>query len=269
MNDFAYSPSLLAEDERIDEVNEHIRLIQKKKGLTFGTDAFLLAAYIKGGSRAHALELGGGTGIVSLLLASRKKAASITVAEIQPQFVDLIERNAEINGLSHVIRPMCVDVRELNAAKIGREVDLVLSNPPYMKCNAGKRNEEDEKYIARHEVCGEIGDFCRAAYRTLRHGGRFVCVWRPDRLTDLIYELRAARLEPKRMTFVHADETAEPCMVLVESVKGGASTVRVTPPLFLYEARREGEKSRTLTSAARMIYDNCCFPHETQKNGKQ
>ena len=35
---------IIFEDERIDEVNENIRLIQKKAGLTFGTDAFLLAA---------------------------------------------------------------------------------------------------------------------------------------------------------------------------------------------------------------------------------
>ena len=37
----------LFEDERLDEVNEKITLIQKKDGLTFGTDAFLLAAFIK------------------------------------------------------------------------------------------------------------------------------------------------------------------------------------------------------------------------------
>ena len=34
-------------DERLDRVNENITLIQKKDGLTFGTDAFLLAAFIK------------------------------------------------------------------------------------------------------------------------------------------------------------------------------------------------------------------------------
>ena len=34
----------LLEGERIDRVNEDIVLIQKKAGLTFGTDAFLLAA---------------------------------------------------------------------------------------------------------------------------------------------------------------------------------------------------------------------------------
>lgn len=35
-------------DERIDEINEYISLIQKKNGLTFTTDAYLLAAFVSG-----------------------------------------------------------------------------------------------------------------------------------------------------------------------------------------------------------------------------
>ena len=34
----------LAPHERLDTVNQEIRLIQNKNGLTFGTDAYLLAA---------------------------------------------------------------------------------------------------------------------------------------------------------------------------------------------------------------------------------
>ena len=60
----------LFNDERCDEVNDALKLIQKNDGLTFGTDALLLAAYIGGGYR-DAVELGGGTGIVSMLVASR------------------------------------------------------------------------------------------------------------------------------------------------------------------------------------------------------
>ena len=260
MNVSPLSPTQIADDERLDEVNEQIRLIQKKKGLTFGTDAFLLAAYIRNTPNATAVELGGGTGIVSLLLAARKKVREITVAEIQPAFADLIKRNASLNGYAHAITPICIDIRELSSAKIGREVDLVFSNPPYMKCNTGKRNTEDQKYIARHEVCGGIEDFCLAAGKLLRHGGRFVCVWRPDRLSELFSALKQARLEPKRMTFVHADTTAEPCMVLLESVKGGNPSMRITPPLFLYETEKNQSTKRVLTREAQTVYDDCCFP---------
>ena len=60
----------LYENERLDEVNDKLRLIQKTDGLTFGTDALLLAGYVRGGYRLGC-ELGGGGGIISMLLLSR------------------------------------------------------------------------------------------------------------------------------------------------------------------------------------------------------
>ena len=262
MNPAVHTVSLCS-DERLDEVNEHIRLIQKKQGLTFGTDAYLLAAYVRSSPRARAVDLGSGTGIIPLLLTARGKVASVTAVEIQPAFSELIARNAALNGYADRITPLCRDLRELKPQDTGGEVDLVLSNPPYMRCDTGKRNEHDEKYLARHEVCGNIADFCAAAGRLLRYGGRFVCVWRPDRLTDLLQGMHRAALEPKRMTFVHADAEAEPCMVLTEAVKGGAPSLRISPPLLLYKPRVAGQSTRVLTEAAQRIYDDCRFPQDS------
>lgn len=249
----------LAPDERLDTVNERIRLIQKKQGLTYGTDAFLLAAYIRPARRARAVELGGGTGIVSLLLAAKDKIASVDAVEIQASFADLIARNAALNGYADRIRAVAGDVRTLHARDFGGEVDLVLSNPPYMRTDSGRHNEQEEKYIARHEACGTILDFCAAAGRILKHGGKFVTVWRPDRLTELLYALRASGMEAKRMTFVHADEGSEPCMVLTEAIKGAAPAVRISPPLLLYKKEIAPDGSRILTPAAERIYEHCSF----------
>ena len=41
----------LKDNERIDVVNDKISLIQDISGLTFGTDALLLAGYIKDGDQ--------------------------------------------------------------------------------------------------------------------------------------------------------------------------------------------------------------------------
>ena len=253
MTDLPLTSPRLFDDERFDTVNEQIRLIQKKQGLTFGTDAFLLAAFVKPAPRTHAVDLGSGTGILPLLLLAKGKIKCATAVEVQPAFADIIARNAELNGFGDKIAPLRADVRDLRPEHIGGEVGLVISNPPYMKCTSGKRNESDEKYIARHEVCGGIADFCACAARLLKHGGKFVCVWRPDRLTDLLSAMHDHRLEPKRMTFVHADTESEPCSVLIEAVKGGAPAVRVSKPLILYQPRTEGENTRRLTAQTQKI----------------
>jgi tRNA1(Val) A37 N6-methylase TrmN6 len=246
---------ILLENETLTEVNENIKLIQKKNGLTFGTDAFLLASFIKQQKNAVAVELGGGTGIISLLCASKEKLGKIFCLEIQKDFAEIIDRNAKSNALDNKVVSICDDVRNIKSSDIGCEVDIVFSNPPYMRVDSGKRNEFDEKYIARHEVCGNIGDFCACAKRLLKHGGFFYCVWRPDRLVDLICALRENSLEPKEICFVHANTKCAPSMVLVKAKKGAASGAIVTEPLFL----NEDDNPKMLTERAKKIYEECNF----------
>lgn len=245
-------------EEKTVSINEDLTLIQRVNGLTFGTDAYLLSAAVKGGSSLVCADLGSGTGIIPLLLSSRQKFSKIYAVEIQSSFADLIRRNAELNGFSDTVIPLCQDVRSLTAAQLGREVDAVTANPPYMKADSGKRNTHDEKFIARHEVFGGIGDFCACAARILKFGGKFYIVWRPDRLCDLLCELRHNKLEPKRMTFVCATPHSEPSTVIVTSVKGAASGAIVTRPLFLHSSREDAAKN-VLSEDARKIYDSCSF----------
>ena len=230
-------------------------MIQNQNGLTFGTDAFLLASFIKAQKHSVAVELGGGTGIISLLCASKEKFKEIHCIEIQKDFAGIIERNSILNGLSKKVIPLCKDIRDVKVSDIGPEVDAVFSNPPYMKTDSGKRNEHDEKYIARHEVCGDIGDFCTCAKRLLKHGGFFYCVWRPDRLVDLICAMRENSLEPKEICFVHANTASAPSMVLIKAKKGASAGAVICEPLFL----NEDDDPKMLTERAKKIYEECNF----------
>lgn len=242
----------------VTKINNDLNLIQDPNGLTFGTDAYLLSAFVKGGCNMQGADLGSGTGIIPLLCLSKNKSSKIYAFEIQPDFADLISKNAEQNGFAERLVPLCADLRDIKSADIGCELDFVTANPPYMKVDSGKRNLHDEKYIARHEVCGDIGDFCACAARLLKHGGRFYTVYRPDRLTDLIYALRQNRLEPKIITFVCAEKESEPSMVLVRSCKGGASGARITRTLFLHDSKEQAAKNR-LSKDAERIYETCSF----------
>ncbi len=248
----------LYNDETLTEINDGLKLIQKADGLTFGTDAYLLAAYVRRQTRAKAADLGSGTGIIPLLMLSRGKVASVHAVELQADFAELIGRNAELNGYAHRLLPICADVREISANMFGGTLDVVVSNPPYMK-PSGKANESERKNIARHEIAGGIGDFCGAAAKILKHGGLFYAVWRPDRLTELVCAMQEVGLEPKRMTFVHARAELSPCLVLCEAKKGAASGVYVTPPLIMYS--RGSEYTEALTK----IYETGEFDESYQK----
>ena len=258
----------LLSDERLDKVNEDLTIIQKKRGLTFGSDTFLLSAFIKEQKRGKAADLGSGTGIAALLCAARNKFSRIYAIEIQSEFCSLIERNAELNGFSDKIITINSDVRDISPLDTEGELDAVFSNPPYMKADSGKRNEADEKYIARHEVFGGISDFCAAASRLLKFGGKFYCVYRPDRLSELMTALNASRLEPKRMTFVHPDIASAPSAVLVEAKKGASPSLTVTRPLIIHATQNVDGSAREMTDSARLIYDTCSFENFNGKGNK-
>ena len=100
-------------DERIDEINEYISLIQKKNGLTFTTDAYLLAAFVSGAQRTlrrsrkrH--------GCRFFLCAQKNKAGTVYAVELQEEFARLIERNATLNSLSDRVIPVCADIRNID-----------------------------------------------------------------------------------------------------------------------------------------------------------
>lgn len=249
-------------NHKADEINDAISLLQDDDGLKFGTDALLLSAFTKRGTfmstSLEAADLGSGTGAISLICAKRQRFSKIYAIEVQESFCDIIKKNTEQNGLSERVITIHSDVRTLSASDIGHELDVVFSNPPYMKADSGKRNEYDKKFIARHEVCGNIGDFTNCARRLLKHGGKFLCVFRPDRLEDLMYEMRKSALEPKTCVFVHAHPKADPSMVLIEAIKGGASGMRVTRPLFLSDSR-EDSINNIPSHDASIIYESGSF----------
>ena len=240
------------------KINENLTLVQNIKGLTFGTDAYLLSAFVKSSPRARAVDLGSGTGVIPMLCMANNKFSQFFAVEVQKTFADIIKENAALNGFDDKIFPICADLRDVKSDVLGGEVDVVTANPPYMKVDSGKRNENDEKFIARHEVFGGIDDFCACAGRILNHGGKFYTVWRPDRLCDLIYALRQCKLEPKIITFVHATKDSEPSIVLIQSTKGGASGARVTRPLILHDSKEDSLKNK-LSNDASKIYNTCSF----------
>ena len=238
--------------ERCCAVNDRLSLIQKTEGLTFGTDALLLAGYVNG-KYARGCEFGSGTGIISMLLLTREKLSHTVALEVQEEYAELSRRNAELNGLGDRMEVCHTDLRNYRPEG---EFDLIYTNPPYMKTTSGKKNLVEKKNIARHEVCGDIYDFCLSARKMLKYGGCFTAVYRQDRLIDLIDAMRRAKIEPKRITLVHADVDAEPSMALMEGKAGGKCGLTVTKPLIIYTDKSH----KQYTDDMNYIMENGSFP---------
>jgi tRNA1Val (adenine37-N6)-methyltransferase len=231
---------LMREDETMDELVQcRLKLLQKRRGYRFSLDAVLLAhfANVKKGDRI--LDLGAGSGIISLILARRFSSVEITGLEVQEAMTDMAVRNIRLNKLENRITVQQGDLRRIRTLFDFGSFDCVVFNPPYRKLKSGRVNPEVEKALARHEIKGAIGDFLSAAGYVLKETGRLYLIYPASRIVELFYRMRVHRLEAKRMRMVHSRMTSGADFTLVEGLRGGGEEMKVMPPLFIYEDGEE------------------------------
>ena len=238
--------------ERIDKVNEDLSLIRIRNGIAFGTDSYLLSAFVRRRKYELAVDLGAGTGVISMFCAQRRSIHKMLAVELQVDLIDVIRRNALLNQLEHKVEPIEADIRDFPPKDMFGCADLVVSNPPYFKQDTGLQGPNRVLASARHELNGGIDAFCACAGRLLGTGGSFFVVYRPERLADLLSALRENHLEPKRIVFTYPDVDSSPSLLLVESKKNGAPGVRIARPLVIY---RSSEDRSSYSEDMQRIYD--------------
>ena len=188
------------------------------------------------------MDLGTGTGVIPLILSYKSPQSTIYGLEVQEESYRLALRNISQNKLTERVHILCGNVKEigleLQPALLGK-MDVVVSNPPYMKSNGGIKNNNPAKTIARHETVGDLTDFMRAASRLLKGRGHLFMVHRPSRLVDLFCTARDCGLEPKEIRMVSPKEGEKPNIVLIHCIKSGGNELKILPPLYIYSSSGE------------------------------
>jgi len=185
--------------------------------------------------RERVLELGAGCGVISIMIASIYRAREVVAIEIQPDLAEMIARNAALNDLGSV-RAICADLRHKKIAGVEpASFDLVVANPPYRATSAGRENPNSGRRVARGESSATLADFVAAARRYARQGARVAFVFTARRSAELISTMRAKKLEPKRIRFVHPRIGMPASVVMIEARVGGGIEVAIEAPLILYD----------------------------------
>jgi tRNA1Val (adenine37-N6)-methyltransferase len=221
-------------DETLDSIKD-IKLFQAKDGYRFSVDALLLENFISAKRLEKGIELGAGSGIISILLAKRLKGTKIIAVEIQNNLAERATRNVNLNSLADRIEILQKDIKDLKKIYPANKFDFVFSNPPFRKTKTGRLSIYEERAVARHEIEITLPDLIRTASYLIKHSGKFFMIYHPFRLAELISLLQKAKLEPKRMRFVHSKIGDEAKMVLIEAVKGSGTWLKIAPPLYIYE----------------------------------
>ena len=210
----------LKQDERIDDLEcKGLKIIQNKNGFCFGIDSVLLSDFAKDMRyNSKVIDLGTGTGILSILLSAKTKGTTFVGVEIQPEVADMATRSVELNKLSNIeiLNKSILDLKSIYKPK---SFDVVVTNPPYKKLNTGIINNEDKKAISKNEITASLQDFIATASYLLKDYGEFFMVHRPDRLVDIFYIMRNEQIEPKLVQFVYPNKNKKTNLVLIKGIK--------------------------------------------------
>lgn len=226
----------LKKDERIDDLEyKGLKIIQNRNWFCFGVDSVILSDFAKEiKDNSIVLDLGSGTGIISILLSKKINAKKIIGVEIQKEVCEMSKKSILLNDLKNV-EFINEDIKNLDKIMKNGICDAIVTNPPYMKNNSGVKNDNEYKLISRHEIKCNIEDIIKIASKLLKNNGELYMVHRPDRIVGIIETLRKYKIEPKKIRFVYSREGQNSNLVLIKAIKNSGEFLKVEKPLYIYD----------------------------------
>lgn len=117
---------------------------QSKDVFRVGTDGVLLGALASVNNASKVLEVGTGTGLISLMLAQRISKAEFLGIDINEDAVELTKTNFESSPFALRLKNKLQDFKNFETEE---KFDLIVSNPPYFEAS-----ESDKDKIARQTI---------------------------------------------------------------------------------------------------------------------
>lgn len=147
-------------------------IVQEHSAMKVGVDSVLLGAWAEIGDAATILDVGCGTGLLSLMMAQRS-SASITGIDIDADACHEAKMNAGLSPWPERINIQQIPFQEFARKNISA-FDLVISNPPYFE-NSSKPGDLKRK-SARHNDELPFHEFLEGCAQILHPHGRIAVI---------------------------------------------------------------------------------------------
>lgn len=137
-------------------VFKQFEILQDKEVFRVGTDGVVLGALCNGEGAVRALEVGCGTGLISLMLAQRFSSAVFDALDINTKAVEIAGQNFSNSPFANRLNVVEINYNDFESVE---KYDLIVSNPPYFESDSSK------DLIARHQV---LLSFQQLIYKSAR-----------------------------------------------------------------------------------------------------
>jgi tRNA1Val (adenine37-N6)-methyltransferase len=184
---------------------------QEKNPFKVGTDGVLLGAWAGEDQHEAILDIGAGTGLISLMLAQRFPNAQVTGIELQQSAAEEAQLNAISSPFARRVNILHTDALLWDTPL---RFDLIVSNPPYFlkslpSLQSGKR-------LARHQESLSLQNLIPKARHLLSENGRLALILPAEMMPYAEQLALEAGLFPIRKCLVKSREDDAPVRILQE-----------------------------------------------------
>ncbi len=144
-----------------------------RSSMKVGTDAVLLGAWANYEKATKILDIGSGSGLISLMAAQRFYKAKITAIDIHGASIVQAKENFGISPWAERLNAIHTSLQEL-AERSEDKYDLILSNPPFFSDSL--LPPDPSKKIAKHTENLSFTELCKGVSKLLDPSGRFYLI---------------------------------------------------------------------------------------------
>ncbi len=234
----------------IHVLNKRVELLQPADGFPTTIDAVLLAAACPAKEGESILDLGCGVGSASFCALSRVVGTSLTGIDIQPEVIEIAQKNALLNRMKERTHFKCIDIRDFEALSFHH----VICNPPYLE--AGDHTPSPSPALASAIGFGEddmdLKDWVDCAFRCITGQGSMTMIHRADMVDEIILAM-GKRFGAIEIIPLWPKAGREAKRVIVRACKHRRSPARISAGLILHN------EGGGYTPAAEAILRQGCF----------
>ena len=231
-------------------LNKRIKVFQPIDGYRAAIDAVLAAAAVTGVRPLDTiLDLGSGTGAISLCLAARYPQNEITGIEIQPQLAELSNLSAQANGFTNL--------HYLNQDIFAASVPFcsfahVVTNPPYFDSSM-PTSPKSGKATAHNFKQAGLREWLNICIKMVQPQGYLYIVNRAEALDEILNSLHGRMGEIRIFPFC-SKEGQDVKRIVVRARKDSKAPLTIAPETVIHRA--EGQYT---PAAEAILRDGNCL----------
>ncbi len=214
---------------------------QHQNGYRFSIDAILVGHFLDVKQGDSILDLGTGSGIISMILMYRwrHRIKEVSGIEVQQGLAGLAKKNFQSNNLERFGKILEGDIKEIDKLIKPESYEKIVCNPPFYTPASGRTNTNPEAQMARHQILATLQDFLFASAFAVKNGGVVSFIYPAARMSEFITFAKEFRLEIKKIQFVYSypHKTALARLVLFQCIKNGGTGTEVLPPFYVYSEK--------------------------------